>query len=116
MESGIELSQVDIEKIKRDKIRDEVGQRDEEISDDRRVMNDLVECVPKEELYERDDETRRRFYKGTTDILNVEDGKKEGKMSMEKYLREKGLSSGLIKSILTNGLTDEYIRLYVQSY
>lgn len=115
MESGIKLSQVDIDKIKRDKILDEIGQRDEEILDDGRVTNDVVECVPKEEQYEEDDETGRRVYKGTTDILYVKKDKREGKESIEKYLREKGLSVGLIKSILTNGFTDEYIRLYVRT-
>ncbi|XP_046822033.1 uncharacterized protein LOC124425567 [Vespa crabro] len=47
--------------------------------------------------------------------MDIEESKKGERKSIEKYLREKGLSTSLIKSVLTNGFTDEYIRLLLKS-
>ncbi|KAL2730210.1 hypothetical protein V1477_016021 [Vespula maculifrons] len=116
LETGIKLSQVDIEKIRKDKIHDEIKKIGEEILKDHQVTvdhkdyKDIIGDVLKEEQY-KDDETWQKIYKDTKDTLDTEEKKKEERISMEKYLREKGLSTSLIKSILNNGLTDEYIRL-----
>nr|XP_050851261.1 uncharacterized protein LOC127064367 isoform X1 [Vespula vulgaris]XP_050851262.1 uncharacterized protein LOC127064367 isoform X1 [Vespula vulgaris]XP_050851263.1 uncharacterized protein LOC127064367 isoform X1 [Vespula vulgaris]XP_050851266.1 uncharacterized protein LOC127064367 isoform X1 [Vespula vulgaris]XP_050851267.1 uncharacterized protein LOC127064367 isoform X1 [Vespula vulgaris]XP_050851268.1 uncharacterized protein LOC127064367 isoform X1 [Vespula vulgaris]XP_050851269.1 uncharac len=116
LETGIKLSQVDIEKIRKDKIHDEIRKIGEEILKDHQVTvdhkdyKDIIGDVLKEEQY-KDDETWQKIYKDTKDTLDTEEKKKEERISMEKYLREKGLSTSLIKSILNNGLTDEYIRL-----
>lgn len=120
METGIKLSQVDIEKIRKDKIHDEIRKIGEEILKDHQVTvdhkdyKDIIGDVLKEEQY-KDDETWQKIYKDTKDTLDTEEKKKEERISMEKYLREKGLSTSLIKSILNNGLTDEYIRLDVRT-
>ncbi|KAF7398691.1 hypothetical protein HZH66_006588 [Vespula vulgaris] len=116
LKTGIKLSQVDIEKIRKDKIHDEIRKIGEEILKDHQVTvdhkdyKDIIGDVLKEEQY-KDDETWQKIYKDTKDTLDTEEKKKEERISMEKYLREKGLSTSLIKSILNNGLTDEYIRL-----
>ncbi|XP_047349998.1 uncharacterized protein LOC124949254 isoform X1 [Vespa velutina] len=111
LETGIKLSQVDIDKIKKDKIHGEIGKKDEQILDNPQVTRDIIGGVLKKEQYEND-ETRQRIYKETMDI---EESKKGERKAIEKYLREKGLSTSLIKSVLTNGFTDEYIRLLLKS-
>ncbi|XP_043669750.1 uncharacterized protein LOC122629919 isoform X2 [Vespula pensylvanica] len=116
LETGIKLSQIDIEKIRKDKIHDEIRKKGEEILKDHQVTidhkdyKDIIGDVLKEEQY-KDDETWQQIYKDTRATLDTEEKKKEERISMEKYLREKGLSTSLINSILNNGLTDEYIRL-----
>ncbi|KAL2712274.1 hypothetical protein V1478_017797 [Vespula squamosa] len=128
LETGIKLSQVDVEKIKKDKIQDAIRKRGEHISEDeirktseqileedqviidRKDHKDIFRDVVKEKRY-KDDEMQQKMYEDTMDTLDIKKRKEEEKMSIEKYLREKGLSTSLVKTLANNGLTDEYIRL-----
>lgn len=52
-----------------------------------------------------------RKNKEKNNISESSNKKKIKEKSLGEHLRERGLSDGLIKSLLTNGFTDEYIRL-----
>ncbi|KAI4504362.1 hypothetical protein M0802_000833 [Mischocyttarus mexicanus] len=100
LKSDIKLSQVDLDKIKEDKI-EEISKKDKRIlPKDLHVTIDVIRNVP-----------RKNKEKVKNILLRDDKRKRINEKSLREHLRDIGLSDSLIKALLTNGFTDEYIRL-----